>query len=157
MDNQQFRLPSIQEANSGCPSARAVPTNALCATRPLCGILSHDITVNGGTPFARRFANAVTISPNTVWGCSENFMYLWMKVFMRSEKTWVCRICENGQICRVKFTSGGIQEVSTLSDCQRNNSDCRATKVLDDGLWITHRKKVDHTTSHLKSKFVYKF
>jgi hypothetical protein len=46
----------------------AKPTKAVRATSPLCRRLSHDTTVNGFMPAARRRAKASVTKPNTVLG-----------------------------------------------------------------------------------------
>jgi len=60
-------LASIQAPSSGS-RALAKPTKAVRATSPLCRRLSHDTTVNGMMPAARRRAKASVTKPKTVRG-----------------------------------------------------------------------------------------
>ena len=60
---------STQAARSGSFS-RAKATIIFLATSPFPGMLSQDITVNGGVPSSRRSRSASTMNPNGVVGAA---------------------------------------------------------------------------------------
>jgi hypothetical protein len=63
-------LARIQAASSGSASS-ATPATAFWQTWPLPGMLSHDCTVNGATPAARRRLRPAAIRPKADFGASK--------------------------------------------------------------------------------------